>query len=829
LRKPTLRRHPTLRVKPLVYLTSAILAAAAAPARAQQEPAPIPSAGSVLDEIVVTSQKRAENLQSVPISIQVFDTKKLAELQVTSFDDYAKYLPSLSVQSYGPGLAQLYVRGVTNGGDGVHSGSQPLVGLYVDEMPVTTIANNLDVHIYDIARVEALSGPQGTLFGSSSMAGTLRILTNQPDPGKFAGGYDITANTFTKGDPGGKVEGFVNLPISDRAAIRLVGWAEHDGGYINNVAAPAGEMFPTSQAPRTNAQLVEKNYNWVDTTGGRAALKIDLTDTWTVTPTLMTQRQTANGQFGFTPNAVAAPTGSGVATVGGSGDLNVSRFYPERSDDNWWMATLAVQGKIGNFDATYAGGYIKRTVQSVSDYSDYSFFYDNAYGGYIRDNAGNLINPSQVTITRDDFTKLSHEVRISSPKEWRLRFVAGAFVQRQVNNTRDEYRIQNLSDAAHTPPGNLGSLDGQPGLEYLNSQTRTDRDSALFTDASFDLTSHLTLTGGVRAFHYDNTVYGFFGFGNTGWSHSGEERCFTPIDATNPVRPCDNLDYRATKSSTTHRVNLTWRIDDDRMLYATWSTGYRPGGINRVATRPPYTPDYLSNFEVGAKTTWFEHRLRVNGAVFLEQWKDAQYGISGTNGITEIVNAGRSQITGIEAEVHWRAADGLTLSGSATFLDAKLVSNACKYFSASLSCTEPKITNNPDGTQTIDLNEVLAPTGTRLPVSPKFKGNLIARYEWTAGSLEAHAQGAVVYQSDVIPTLTTADVPTVGIQPGFASVDVATGVTRDKWTMEFYVENLFDKRGEAIRYTSCAPSACSLVNVIPIKPRQVGISFGQRF
>ncbi|HUO95885.1 MAG TPA: TonB-dependent receptor [Steroidobacteraceae bacterium] len=808
-----LRQRTPHIVKPLFYLTSAILAGAA-PARAQQAPAP--NAGDVLEEVIVTSQKRAENLQSVPISILAYDTKKLDELQVASFDDYAKYLPSLSVQSYGPGQAQLYVRGVTNGGDGLLVGSQPLVGVYVDEMPVTTIANNLDVHIYDIARIEALSGPQGTLFGASSMTGTLRIITNQPNPSKTEGGYDITLNTFTKGDPGAKVESYVNAPINDHAAIRLVGWAEHDGGYINNVASPPGLVFPTSGLPRENSRVVEKNYNWVDTVGGRGALRIELSDQWSLTPMLMTQRQTANGQFAYTPFAVAAPAGSGVATIGGSGDLNISHYYPERYDDNWWLATLTVQGKIGNIDAMYAGGYIKRTTLSYSDYSDYSFFYDSAYGGYFQDNAGNLINPSQQLYSRSDLTKQSHEFRITSPTDWRLRFVAGAFLQRQVAYPRDEYRIANLQDADHAVGTGLpGSLDGLPGVIYVNSQIRTDRDSALFTDISFDLTKKLTLTGGIRAFHYDNTVYGFFGYGTSGWSASGEQQCLTPIETNNPVRPCINIDYRASKSSETHRVNLTYKFDDDRMIYSTWSTGFRPGGVNRVATRPPYESDYLTNFELGWKTTWLEHRLRFNGALFYEKWKDAQYAIAGQNGITEIVNAGSSAIKGIETEVQWRAAPGLTISGSATYLDAKLTSNACNQISDQPDCGSP--------------DNILAPDGSRLPVSSKLKANLIGRYEWTAGNFDAHVQGAVVYQSDVVPTLTQADLPIVGMQPGFTSVDVTSGVSRDKWSVTFFIDNLFDERGEAIRYTTCTPQVCNLVNVIPIKPRQVGITFAQKF
>ena len=821
---PCRSRAPSPALRPLFALTSAILAAAAAAAGAD-------TAGSGLEEVIVTAQKRSENLQSVPISIQAFDTKKLAELQVASFDDYAKYLPSLSVQSYGPGQAQLYVRGVTNGGDGLRVGSQPLVGVYVDEMPVTTIGNNLDVHIYDIARVEALSGPQGTLFGSSSMAGTMRIITNKPDPSKFEGGFDVTANTFTKGDPGGTVEGFVNLPLGERAAVRLVGWSEHDGGYINNVAAPP-EVYPTSGIARTNSQLVAKNYNPVDTTGGRAALKLDLGDSWSVMPALQTQKQTASGQFGYTPFGV----NNANITIPPSGDLNVSRFYPEYNDDSWTQATLTVQGKISDFDVIYAGGYLRRTIDSVSDYSDYSLFYDTSYlggpyatyfGDNFRDKNGNLINPAQTTVSHNLFTKMSHELRISSPQNQRFRYVFGLFLQRQTDEARDEYRVQGLAPQY--------SITGEPGVLYLNSQSRVDRDTAAFTDLSFDLTSKLTLIGGVRAFHYDNSVYGFFGYnGNPtydGYTHaSGEVQCTTAPDPNNPVRPCVNIDSDTKRSGTTYRVNTTYKFDDDRMVYATWSTGFRPGGVNRVTTRPPYTPDYLTNIEAGWKTTWLDHRLRVNGALFFERWKDAQYGISGVNGITEIINAGRAEIRGIEAEVHWKATDGLTLSGSLTRLETKLTTNACNYPSPTLTCTEPLVVYNADGSVNYTKdNSVLAPAGTRLPVSAKLKGNAIARYEWTQGEYDAHLQAAVVFQTDVIPTLTVADAQVLGRQPGYGSLDLSAGFRHEQWTAELFVENATDRRGEITRYTSCAPATCGLVNVIPIKPRLVGVTVGRRF
>src|SRR5450755_1212456 len=190
---------------------------------------------TTLEEVVVTAQKRTEDLQKVPISLTVLSGKDMEEHQVTDFDDIAKLLPSVSYQSLGPGQSQLYFRGISSGSDGLHAGSSPPTGVYLDELPVTTIGNSLDVHMYDIQRVEALAGPQGTLYGASSLSGTLRIITNKPDPTAFSAGYDVTADKFGKGNGVGTFEGFVNIPLSDRAAIRLVGYYDYQGGYINNV------------------------------------------------------------------------------------------------------------------------------------------------------------------------------------------------------------------------------------------------------------------------------------------------------------------------------------------------------------------------------------------------------------------------------------------------------------------------------------------------------------------------------------------------------------------------------------------------------------------
>ncbi|MEO8743503.1 MAG: TonB-dependent receptor plug domain-containing protein, partial [Lysobacteraceae bacterium] len=352
---------------------------------AQQQVAPDKST-KTLDEVVVTAQRRTENVQKVPISIQAISETKLKQADVLSFNDYAKMIPSLSFGTAGggvfsgPGFVQVYMRGVASGGDGNHSGSQPSVGMYLDEQPITTNEGALDVHMYDINRVEALAGPQGTLYGASSQSGTVRIITNKPDPSKFASSYAVELNSIQDGGIGHVVEGMVNIPMSPTAAIRLVGWDKHDAGYVDNVFGTI--TFPTSGITVDNRNFVRNNYNDANTNGARAALQFEIGDNWTITPTIMGQHQIAHGSTGYDPKI---------------GDLKVSHFTPESSNDSWTQAALTVEGKIGNFDLTYVFSHLKRDVDSHADYTDYAFWYDtlHQYGAYFVDNSGALINPTQ--------------------------------------------------------------------------------------------------------------------------------------------------------------------------------------------------------------------------------------------------------------------------------------------------------------------------------------------------------------------------------------------------------------------------------------------------
>jgi outer membrane receptor protein involved in Fe transport len=781
---------------------------------------------TTLEEVVVTAQKRSEDLQKVPISLQVLNSETLEQHQVSSFDDYAKLLPSVSYQSFGPGQTQLFFRGIASGEDGLHAGSLPATGVYLDEIPVTTIGSTLDVHVYDIARVEALAGPQGTLYGASSLSGTLRIITNKPDPSAFSGAYDVKADKYGRGNGGGEFEGYVNIPLAENLAVRLVGYYDHEGGYINNVegsntyqlGVPAAGI-PDTPLTVSNANVAGQRYNPVETYGGRGALKFDLNDNWTITPQVLVQDQRADGAFTYAPN---------------KGYLDITQFVDGLNEDKWYQSALAVEGKVSNFDILYSGGWFERSVHNIIDYSDYTVGYDalaqepGATANdvrYVECKTGNpfnncngaggpLVNPTQYVNNHDKYTKMSHELRVTSPADFRLRGTAGLFYQRQTDDIRAAYSVNDLP-AFYT-------VDGQPNIVYLSQQTRVDRDYAVFTDLTFDISDQFKISAGIRKFWVNNTLYGFFGFNdNLSGATNGEDICNPPVSAATIIPnywPCVNTDKKVVENGETHKINLTYQIDPDRMTYFTYSTGFRPGGNNRIPIVGPYNADTLTNFEVGWKTAWFDHRLRTNGAVFFERWKDVQLSVFGENGITSIVNAANAQVKGIESDVSWLVVENLTLSASGTYVNARTTNAYCD-----LNTNTQQITH--------DCADPEAPTGTALPVTPKLKVNGTARYKFAVGDYESFVQGAVIHQSASTSALQTAQEGLLGNVPHFTTFDFAAGTGMNNWKLEAYIENAFGKQGELARVTECNSAAICYADyhVFPIKPMNFGVKFGQKF
>jgi outer membrane receptor protein involved in Fe transport len=779
--------------------------AAPAPAPAAQQSTP-PASGGV-EEIIVTSQKRAENLQDVPLSNTAFANAQLEELRVQSFDDYAKFLPSLTYQSGGPGFSRVFFRGVSSGDNGNHSGPQPTVGQYLDEQPITTIQGSLDIHLYDIERVEALAGPQGTLYGASSQAGTIRIITNKPRIGEFEASYDLEGN-LTGDQPGYVAEGMVNLPLNDKMAVRLVAWSQHEGGFVSNVFRT--RTYPNAGITIDNASLTKRDYNDVDTYGGRASLRIELTDSWTVTPTVMGQLTRGHGGFSYDPSI---------------GKREQARFSPERSRDGWLQAALTVEGKIANLDVTYAGSYLTRDDYTVSDYSDYSYFYDVVYSSTFTDSTGSFaIDPTQFIHGKDLYRRQAHEIRVATPQENRLRFIGGFFFQRQQHGIHQRYMIDDLSLTDY-------EVTGWSDTVWLTEQKRVDRDYALFGEASLDILDNLTFTGGIRLFRTRNSLKGYFGL-NDDWSgsgNSGETLCsfqagdprfdtthWKPFHGPVGTAPCTNLDTVVKQDDYTPKVNLTYRFDDDRMVYFTWSKGFRPGGVNRNSQFPPYKADFLTNYEVGFKTSWFDNVLRLNGAWFWEKWDDFQFSFLGPNGLTIVTNAGKARIWGIETALDLAPTEGLLISGGVSILDGKLEQDFCRDLTITLAACR--------GT------DEFAAKGTTLPIVPDYKINLTGRYSFNLGELGAYVQTSLVFQGATRSALLPAEQRVFGGQnAAYQLVDVSAGLENDKFHVELYVDNVGDETVQIGRATQCDFTICTRPAITIGSPRIVGIRFGQKF
>ena len=530
-----------------------------------------------IEEITVTAQKRAENLQDVPVSIQALGNEALEELNLDNFQQYVQMLPSVAMTpstGAGGGFSLVYMRGIASAGDGQATTSQPSVGMYLDEQPITTIQGNLDIHMYDIARVEALAGPQGTLYGASSQAGTIRIISNQPDLNGFSAGYGIEGNMVDSDDTGYVAEGFVNIPMGDKTAIRIVGWNRRDAGYIDNVAGT--RVFPgvenaavcldngvacsADDITLDNSDIAKDNYNTMDTVGGRAALRIELNDNWTITPNVMAQRQEGEGSWGEDLSDFV------------SDSLQVTHFKEEFTKDEWYQMGLTIDGTIGNFELSYSGNYLDRQVDGSFDYSDYSYWYDTIYTtGYYADlhfqdtgprpidnaffesapagEAGTRIMPGARFTNNDGYTKKSHELRISSNQDASVRGMLGFFWQEQSHDFEQHWKMAGLGTVMlmnrDEPNGNQF-----PDTVYLNSMDRLDKDQAVFGNVSFDIGDSFEVSLGARFFKPEVSVDGFFGFGegfHAMWSGTGEGQCPSQEQWGNDT-PCKNVEKSISES-----------------------------------------------------------------------------------------------------------------------------------------------------------------------------------------------------------------------------------------------------------------------------------------
>ena len=807
---------------------SVVAATVVSPAMAQDDDS------GMLEEVIVTAQKRTQNLQDVAVSVQVLGNEQLENLGVRAFEDFIDFLPTVSYTSAGPGFAQLYMRGIASGGDGNHSASMPSVGYYLDEQPVTTINQVLNIHMYDIARVETLSGPQGTLYGQGSQSGTIRIITNKPNIGESESGYDVEVNTVKSGDVGYNLNGFINIPLGDSAAIRIVGWHKDVAGYIDNV--PTTMHFPGPQAKTAdNFDFAKKNYNTEKTSGLRALLKVDLNENWSITPGIMYQKSDVEGEWAHNPEFF--------------GDLKTGKLWDSYADDEWYQASLTLEGNIGGIDVIYAGSYLDRENQSEYDYSDYTEYwayyltqdqyispeYPGGYCVYYSDRYLDDIEyyecalGTQYVGAFEKYKRQSHEVRLQSSPDERLRWIAGLFYQKQEHNFDLQWIVPDL-DPARTvvlPPTGDRKFGGT--TVWQTYQIREDRDKAVFGEVAFDFSDQFTGTVGARYFEFENSLYGFNGFARhcTGQYIDGTFVQLTAEEGGELQLPCFDtrvLDNVVEGDDWAFKGNLEYRINDDKMIYVTWSEGFRAGGANRarVPGLESYAPDFVTNYEFGWKMTLADGAVRFNGAAYVIDWDNFQFGFLDfeISNLTIVQNVGNSQTKGVEWDLAWAMNENNTLTFAGSYNDAELKTDFWR---------NPADEGNPD----VPFN---APKGTPMPFVPKWQLTGIWRSNFDVGSMPGFFQAAVAYTGKRWNDLDLLN--TVGRREmdAYTLMNLSTGIEKDNWTLTFYVNNLFDERAQI---NIGDPGYGGLPNLerppghvwttTTNRPRSFGVRFGQRF
>ena len=570
-------------------LNIAILAALAATSQ---------QASSEIEEIVVTATKRAVPLQDAPVAIQAIGSRELENQNIQEFSDYVKYLPNVNAGGRGPGQNEIYIRGAAVDAINItvaeSQGSAPNVALYLDEQPVTAGGRNLDVYISDMERIEVLPGPQGTLYGASSMAGTVRLITNKPVIDEFDASFNGSWSSTAEGEDSNSAELMLNFPIiAGKLAARVALYNDRQGGYIDNVAGTfqadnainptfpgdsvtyaAGTVFangdvvgadgltvPVHKTIANNAGLVEDDFNDAHYAGVRLGIKYLINDDWSLMVQHTAQSLSTEGVFDYDPSI---------------GDLEVSRFSDDFLDDQFSQTAWTLEGSVGNLDLVYTGAFLDRDVTANIDYTGYTNigafisgyqceylvggYYNGLGTGYNTDydpstfytfdptiggDAGVIEcgTPANAARIENENTRWTHELRIATNWDGRVNMQGGVFFEDFEILHVGDFNYQAPMEAGFSPIDirTSGTFDNSEanarGLltdstQFRNDNTRTEEQTAIFGEITLDVTDSLSVAVGARYYDLD---YGFTGYG--AWRYGNRPLFIDDNDPTNDIRP----------------------------------------------------------------------------------------------------------------------------------------------------------------------------------------------------------------------------------------------------------------------------------------------------
>ena len=789
----------------------------------------ISQAHAQLEEVIVTATKKESSAQDIPISITALGEDSLDQLGVSNFSDYLIQLPGVTSGGGGPGTNTIYIRGVASTTPNLTTSSvaglAPNVAFYLDEQPLTQPGRNLDVYAADLARVEVLKGPQGTLFGASSQAGTVRLITNKPDPSGFSGKLKLGTAYTPEGEPSYNAEGAVNVPVTDNFALRGVVYVDQKGGYIDNVGGtvtaresarfqPGGfqgddDLSNVNFLPASNDTRDEDDFNEVTYAGARLAGLWDINDDWSLLVGVAQQSIDSEGVFFQDPEL---------------DELEISRYEQDTLEDEFENYNWTLNGRLGALDLLYTGAYTEREAEGRVDYTDY-LFVGQYIPYYICDYSVSYPTgaPSGTCQAPNLFVKSyvktevqTHEFRLSTDQSRGIRAIGGVFYSDMELREDNQFTYPGSTQVVAADGVSVGfgpnfSAQGSsvrdpgqwaPGVIFRNDVLRTDEQLGVFGEVNFDLGEKFTATLGARWYDIEVDLLGSASgsFGNLGADQDN-----------NAGNNLDELfsDLTAESDGVIGKVSLQWMPTTDQLYYVTWSEGYRPGFLNRpggrVSQDGTYTvpfsfgTDDVTNYELGWKLDLLDNTLRFNGDLFVVEIEDMQVGIFDPS-ITNLFfsdNAADAEVTGLEGDITWVPASmlGLTLSGGFSFLDTEI--------------TDSFVTN-------------FVVEGSELAFAPEIQATINARYEWDLSSGKiAHVMLNGSYSDEVNTDIVAANSTTLD---SWYLWNFTTGISDDQWTAEIYVENLADERAEI--------SGNAIFNrdrITVARPRTLGLRFAYDF
>ena len=816
-------------------------------------------AQGTIEEIVVTSRKKEETLQDVPLQVQTLTEQSLEQNGINTFEDYLLQLPGVTAGGSGPGQNTIYIRGLASTTPNLTTagvaGLAPNVSFYLDEQPLAQPGRNLDVYAADISRIEVLSGPQGTLFGASSQAGVVRMITNKPELGVSESNVELETRFMPDGDTGTKIEFVTNVPISDTAAWRFVAYSDERGGYIDQVAgqidASGSARFRSAGTVRQNGlpvsssrggfqagvdlsgatllkadALVEENANDVEYQGFRSTLSAALGDNWDATLVYAQQTIDADGVF------FADPTLE---------DLQIQRYTQDEIKDEFDNMSLTLEGTIGDLEVIYAGAYTDRDTNQMVDYTDYLFVgqylpyyicdYYVTYTTYAPGNVptGTCGAPNLLVDSYTNTEVESHEIRINTDLSDTMSLTAGYFTSDTTLTELNQFNypgsvgndityacnhaLTDISVSGIINNASPGWFSAGPFCEpviFFNDIKRTDEQKGFFGELSIAMSDTSELTLGLRWYDIEvdfegsanSSFYNGFGSPDTHQFGSNLSAQYAP---DNP----NGYPDKAKTDGTIGKVTYSWNPSDDVMYYLTWSEGFRPGLLNRPVGRtspdgsytvpPSIDSDEITNTEFGWKTILQDGRLRFNGSVFMVDVEGLQSTIFDPSIVNLFFsdNAADGDIKGVEGDfTYFTNREGFTVSGAFSLLDTELTKKL------------------------VPTNDVTV--GGDMAFAPGMQFNLRFRQEWemSNGNL-GHAQLAITHSDDSYSDIMEMN---KARQDSFTYMDVRVGVSNDTMTAELYIDNLNDERAEISN-----TFVFDRQRVSYIRPTTIGIRYKHNF